>query len=1486
MKNILRIGVNTILIFLLSLLQGYAQNIPVEQYSPTPGTASNLTFPTFNLNHNNPDFNYQRLYIPRTPLTNITGSTNLNKVGVTTTYTNGWGKPLQFIKRGSIANTNDIIVPIDNRSSSTDYGFLPYATTKNSKFKMQPFDDQKSYYNGSNHPNNDEGGYSYIKTNVTANNGKYTIANYSPGQSFVGSNKSGAIVDMEFSTANDDVWIWDINSNGEPYISAKYDPGEILVTNKTADTHNPQVKTYHDKNGKLLCKKMLNGSTWLITYYIYDDLGRLQFILPPKSLTGILNINKIVYQQTLDEFCYLYKYNKYNQLVEKKVPGRAIADRTVYDAKNRAVLYQNALLQANDKWEFYVYDKKGRVVFTGEFYDAGQASRDDWQSRVLAVNNWPSGVTYEPLIDYLWYGFQGTYPSSIANCELDIFNYYDRYSNLPANMSSVQPVAITNADVLSGQEMVYPTVVNNTFERLVGTKVRVKDPNNNNLWTYAVSFYDQFGRTVQVHTLNPWNTNGDWDKQTLQYDFSGNLVLEKDVHFSWTGTNKPSTTIKTKYDYNYNTGQLVEVRQNIDNNGWRQIAYYEYDDMDKLKKKVMGAVEEQNYSYTLRGNLEGINEDYVYDITKDYRKTFGERIFRDYGYTNNRLDSKPAGVTWRGAGRLSKPRSYGYSYDQSGRLTGADFTERDASVNPIIWSNTKVDYTVSNLSYDEGGNILTMNQRGMAMVGSPAVPTPVDIDQLTYQYQTGSNKLSSVTDAAQYNSNDFFDGNTTGADYAYDANGNMITDNNKGIGEIVYNNYDKPTSVLHNSNGNIQYIYSADGALVQKTVSPTGQPTEVYRFWGGFVYKDNELQYIGHQEGRSRYIAADDRFQDDFMVRDHWGNVRTVVTADVTNGVDQYSAGFELAYANVEESIFDNIGVVRDNKPLGTPGDLMSGKLNGAIPNERIGAAILIHAMAGDQLNLKGYGYYEDTDPNNYNTYTTSEEMLNSLTTALTGATEYIGEGGLTTVTNSLLTTTNYNAYNTLKANATDPAYPRAYLNYLVFDEQFDLVASECKVVQLKGAASAWHLMELPDVVTMQTNGYVLAYLSNESNMDVFVDNEHLINYRGRLLEEQHYYPHGLVIEAGGQQTTPLANKFLYQGNILRNDIGLYLSDFNFRQYDQQIGRFVSVDLLADGMGQEIVSPYQFCWNDPVSFTDPLGLGGGLSGQTLQNIYLGVIFELSEVVITAQGSFTVIDRDVALGDYGAGAYDLSGSWGPHGASSGGGSGGGYIGSTGGDGFRRTQSNVGTITVRDYGYFTSLYSDGRAAMTGPNSADYLPGSPDMHTTFERLGYTPVGGEIFDAFNALKYAEERNYRMAVTSAVAMIPYAGYITKTKFFKKFIGKIFNKVLPTEELVQKAAIKAENAIGGKGPVAGTKKHKYANNLLSRYQNMYGDRGLEFNYYFNNKRKPGNRGYLDVIDFNNNVIYDYKFGSATWSPGQLNKYQRNFREFKIKIIRP
>ena len=97
-----------------------------------------------------------------------------------------------------------------------------------------------------------------------------------------------------------------------------------------------------------------------------------------------------------------------------------------------------------------------------------------------------------------------------------------------------------------------------------------------------------------------------------------------------------------------------------------------------------------------------------------------------------------------------------------------------------------------------------MNQKGFKIGGSTF------IDQLTYTYQTNSNKLSQVNDAANDANSKLGDFHYTGTkgsyDYTYDGNGNLITDNNKLIDKITYNYLNLPSLVHPNTKGNITIL--------------------------------------------------------------------------------------------------------------------------------------------------------------------------------------------------------------------------------------------------------------------------------------------------------------------------------------------------------------------------------------------------------------------------------------------------------------------------------------------------------------------------------------------------------------------------------------------------------------------------------------------------------------------------------------------------------
>ena len=423
--------------------------------------------------------------------------------------------------------------------------------------------------------------------------------------------------------------------------------------------------------------------------------------------------------------------------------------------------------------------------------------------------------------------------------------------------------------------------------------------------------------------------------------------------------------------------------------------------------------------------------------------------------------------------------------------------------------------------------------------------------------------------------------------------------------------------------------------------------TSTTHYMGGFVYESksfsnhaqaatfnsalgysNKLQFFGHAEGRVRvgYTPATTPAQEqpqnlhfDYFIKDHLGNVRMVLTDEQRQDIypattfedanciateqQYYAINNDLVVASppalsspTNQNYQNNNGIPNPGHANPTGVSAKMYKLNGNVASGKLGLGITLKVMAGDVINVFGKSFYinQSGSAPAYNGLPILDLLngfLNTAGAAMAGS----PHGPVTsTAINTPLGTASINSMISQQnsQNTADPLKPRAFINVLFFDEQFRSYQYRISGVGANGQLKD-HNSELQNILAAK-NGYVYIYCSNESSMDVFFDNVQVTHTRGALLEETHYYPFGLVMSGiSSKSAGTLTNKYKFggkelQSNEFSDNSGLEMYDFGARNYDQQIGRFHTVDPLASKFPHQ--SPYSAMDNDPINKIDPTGM--------------------------------------------------------------------------------------------------------------------------------------------------------------------------------------------------------------------------------------------------------------------------------------------------------
>ena len=457
------------------------------------------------------------------------------------------------------------------------------------------------------------------------------------------------------------------------------------------------TEVYKDNDGQQVLRRVYNltGSTLqqLSTYYVYDDLGNLSFVLPPGSMPDA----GLPTQATLDNLGFQYQYDSRNRLVQKKIPGKGW-EYLIYNAIDQVVATQDANQRALSQWVYTKYDAMGRVVLTGLY--SSTSTRPALQSVVDG-----QAIFWETPVSTSSSG--GGYTSAAWPVNAAYFltiNYYDTYTiaGLPIAYSAPSTSSLNTRSLLTASQT-----------NILGT--------TNMLW--MVPYYDDLGRIIlsyQQHNQGGGATlsTGNYDLIKNQYNFSNQDTATTRQHYNVViSKTAAAITVVNSYVYDH-LGRKRQTWETINGGTKVHLSQLDYNELGQPMTKHLHSetgiapfLQDVGYTYNERGWLrtQG-NSSNLFSLDLRYNTA-------DNG-TTQQYNGNIAEMLYMGTN--SGAKTFQYQYDPLNRLTSGVSTGN--TMNEAV-------------SYDLMGNITSLTPLGSAAA------------VLAYTYQNGglSNQLQAVT---------------------------------------------------------------------------------------------------------------------------------------------------------------------------------------------------------------------------------------------------------------------------------------------------------------------------------------------------------------------------------------------------------------------------------------------------------------------------------------------------------------------------------------------------------------------------------------------------------------------------------------------------------------------------------------------------------------------------------------------------------------------
>ncbi|WP_211360904.1 DUF6443 domain-containing protein, partial [Mucilaginibacter frigoritolerans] len=539
------------------------------------------------------NLNYIITFTPRVPaITNNaalnTASGDMNQVEIGIQYFDGLGRPMQNVQVKGSPTARDIVQPIAYDEFSREVNkYLHYsaATVGDGSYKATALTDQPAFYTNPTSASWSAPGVVQMPGQDAQATTVYepsplnrVVEQGAPGADWqpVAGSTTGRTVKIVYTNNNTTpltdttnsyyvaLYRVTVNSDGSRTLTqgsgaaAYYAAGQLYVTvsydENWTSGRGGSTEEYKDKEGRIVLKRTYNyiaGTSpifqVLSTYYVYDDLGNLAFVLPPLSGADA----GLPSQATLNNLCYQYGYDGRNRQMTKKLPGKGV-EEMVYNQLDQLLYQRDANERNAGQWEFTKHDALGRVIITGITKDT--SSRAPLQSYVTnmitltdTVGQWEVPTTVNGIQGYT----DTAFPWGNNQILLKV-NYYDNYTFQGQPATAVAPTVYSNMTkgLLTASKMAVLNTINNTTLDM--------------LWD--VQYYDDLGRATQTyaqHYLGGVLSPNNYDVITNAYDYPDFVhELSSTTRQNYgKNTNNTASTLNATIVNNYKYDQVERKTQ-------------------------------------------------------------------------------------------------------------------------------------------------------------------------------------------------------------------------------------------------------------------------------------------------------------------------------------------------------------------------------------------------------------------------------------------------------------------------------------------------------------------------------------------------------------------------------------------------------------------------------------------------------------------------------------------------------------------------------------------------------------------------------------------------------------------------------------------------------------------------------------------------------------------------------------------------------------